>query len=112
MSQPLKIIYGLSAFLPIILLLIQIYSILQFITGSFEGNITLSEQEVSMQNNLNIIFGLALITVVNMIAYLIHIFQNKRIKKDNRYLWAIIVLFANIIVFPVYWYVHILNGEK
>lgn len=42
-----------------------------------------------------------------LIFYEVHVWMNKRIKKDRKYLWSALLFFGNILVYPVYWYLYL-----
>jgi hypothetical protein len=41
------------------------------------------------------------------IFYIVHAFKNKIFVKEQRYLWAALLLFGHIFVYPAYWYLYI-----
>jgi phospholipase D-like protein len=47
----------------------------------------------------------ALASVMALVALLIDVFTNAAISGDRRLLWLLVLLFANVVGFPIYWYV-------
>lgn len=42
-----------------------------------------------------------------LVFYLIHIFSNNRLARNERVVWAIILPLFNMFIMPVYWYIYI-----
>ena len=41
------------------------------------------------------------------IIYVIDVYRNGMIVKDQKHLWAALLLFGNVIVYPFYWYLNV-----
>ena len=41
------------------------------------------------------------------IFYIVDVFRNKRVEKDKKALWAIVIFLGNMIGMPIYWYLNI-----
>lgn len=41
------------------------------------------------------------------IFYIVDVFRNKRVDKDKKALWAIVIFLGNMIGMPIYWYLNI-----
>jgi hypothetical protein len=55
-----------------------------------------------------VLFWLAAISILGAFAfYVIDVYKNVNIQKDNKHLWAALLFFGNIVVYPFYWYLHI-----
>ena len=39
--------------------------------------------------------------------YIYYLFKTDHVKQDQRALWAVVLLLANILVMPVFWYLYI-----
>ena len=60
-----------------------------------------------------ILFILTAISIPGaFIYYVVHVYRNKSIAKDKKHLWAALLFFGNIIVYPFYWYLHIWREAK
>lgn len=63
-----------------------------------------------------IIFPLHLLTMIVIIAllvtYIVHLFNNDRVPKDQKALWAIVLFLGNTIAMPIYWYLFIWNNPQ
>jgi len=46
------------------------------------------------------------------IIYVVDVYRNKNIIKEQKHLWAALLFFGNIIVYPFYWYLHIWRKPK
>lgn len=61
--------------------------------------------------NFSIIFPIHILTMLIMtilfVIYIMHILKSGRVKKDDRVLWAILLLMGNSIAMLVYWYLFI-----
>jgi hypothetical protein len=57
------------------------------------------------------IFGLHILTMLVTIGltiyYIVDVFRNKRVDKDKKALWAIVIFMGNMIGMPIYWYLYI-----
>lgn len=42
-----------------------------------------------------------------LILYVADACRNKRIVRDQKYLWIALLVFANVLVYPFYWYLHV-----
>jgi hypothetical protein len=47
-----------------------------------------------------------------LIFYIIHVYRSKRVKKDRRHLWAALLFFGSVYVYPFYWYLHVWREPK
>jgi hypothetical protein len=63
-----------------------------------------------------VFFILAILTAVSIpsafIIYIVNVYRNKNIIKEQKHLWAALLFFGNIIVYPFYWYLHIWRKPK
>jgi hypothetical protein len=39
--------------------------------------------------------------------YIVYLFRTDRVPQDKKALWAVVLFFANIFAFPVFWYLYI-----
>jgi hypothetical protein len=65
----------------------------------------------------NIYLGILVIAAIIsypsvLIIYVIHVYRSKGISKEQKNLWAALLFFGNIIIYPVYWYLYIWRKPK
>jgi hypothetical protein len=58
---------------------------------------------VSLFTVLVIVAGLT--SIAAFVALLVDVFTNPAVAGDRQLLWVLVLLFANVVAFPVYWYV-------
>ena len=46
-----------------------------------------------------------------MVYYIVHVVNNKRIDSNERLVWILVFVFANMIGYPIYWYMRIWKEE-
>ncbi len=39
--------------------------------------------------------------------YIVYLFRTDRVAQDKKALWAVVLFFANVFAFPVFWYLYI-----
>jgi len=58
-----------------------------------------------------LIFPLHILTMLWLMAltvfYMVNVFRNERVDKDQKVLWAVVLFMGNIIAMPIYWYLYI-----
>jgi len=65
-------------------------------------------QELLAEVYLNHVYVGTLLWIVSLLVfYLIHLFRIKRLDTERQILWAIVLLFGNVLAMPVYWYRYI-----
>ena len=75
--------------------------------------IILEPGEKSSDLFIDIVFWLTAISFPGaLIFYIIDVYRNVGIKKDQKHLWAALLFFGNILVFPFYWYLNIWREPK
>ena len=103
MNKALKIILGIVTLWPI-------FYIALFVVSFFLLSYLEMPSDV-WSNIFSGILGTHIFTMAFILAlviiYIVHIFRNRRIVKETRALWAVVVLLWGIITMPIYWYLHI-----
>lgn len=60
------------------------------------------------------IFPLHFLTILLMFAltavYVVHVFKSDQLPSDRRIMWVIVLLFGNIVAFPIYWWIYMRPG--
>ena len=57
-----------------------------------------------------VLMGIASITA--MIYFIVHAVNNKKVTSDERLIWILVIIFANVLAFPVYWFMRIKNDKS
>jgi len=115
MSNKNKKLLGIITFLPFILLIIYFFTFFL----SFLGMIipASNNQEPNMglfMGNFIIAFiiigFMSILSIGLLIYYIIHITNNKNLDDNNRLVWILLIVFANLIGYGIYWYLQIWKG--
>lgn len=108
MSKTVKLLLGLVTIWPfayMILFFITIVSMMFFL-GPGGG-----ERESGPPLAIALIFPLHLLTMLVIMAltvfYMVNVFRNDRVVKDQKVLWAVVLFLGNLIAMPIYWYLYI-----
>ncbi len=101
MGKLFKLMLGILTVLPIFYLIFFIMNFVNFPDLGIDFDL-MFDLHVAV---IFLLFGLT-------IYYLIHIFSTKRLEGEQRILWAILFFVGNIMVYPVYWYLHIWSDPK
>ena len=108
MSKTVKLLLGLVTIWPfayLILFFITIISMILFV-GSGGGGPGSGPPPLIV-----LIFPLHLLTMLVIMAltvfYIVNVFRNERVVKDQKVLWAVVLFLGNVIAMPIYWYLYI-----
>lgn len=106
MNKTLKILLGLLTVWPfayLILFFITVFSTVFFVTGPEGG--------AGPPPLIALILPLHLLTMLLIFAlmtfYIVNVFRNSRVEKDQKVLWAVVLFFGSMIAMPIYWYIYI-----
>ncbi len=110
MSKPVKLIFGVLSFTPIVLLCYALFEMLN-VFGSIAqagGGVAPSELAGGIAGAMEPwTIGLG-ISVVMMLCCLAHLLsKDKRGKGSESIVWAVCLVIFNVVSVPVYWYVRI-----
>lgn|SRR5574338_165546 len=115
MSKSSKIILGILSFLPFVFLLgyfvwfIGLFIHMMGAAGS--GNAYPGEMpDHFLGNMIWMIILMALMAIFTFglfIYYVVHVVNNKTIDSSERLVWILVFIFANMMGFPIYWYMRI-----
>lgn len=104
MQKTGKLLLGAATLWPIVYLFvffITIFSTIFFMPGPEKGPPPL----------IAIILPLHLLTMLLImgltIFYIVNVFRNPRVEKDQKALWAIVIFLGNMIGMPIYWYLYV-----
>jgi hypothetical protein len=111
MSKRGKIYLGIVSFFPIIFFII--YSI--YFLGMFSSVFRESVQQsgppaflLGSMGQMQIWMALTIVAALGLlIYYIIHVMNNRRLDSTERLAWILVILLANVVSYPVYWYLKI-----
>lgn len=70
--------------------------------------IMLEPGERTIDLSFYILFALTAISIPGaFIFYVINVYRNSGVIKEQKHLWAAVLFFGNVVVYPFYWYLHI-----
>jgi hypothetical protein len=102
----MKLLLGLVTIWPfayLILFFITIFSLVIFSRGA--------ETSGGPPPLIALIFPLHLLTMLVIMAltvfYMVNVFRNERVVKDQKVLWAVVLFLGNVLAMPIYWYLYI-----
>jgi hypothetical protein len=111
MSKQRKIILGILSFLPLLFIVIYFVFFFSMFASGFRESAQGGGPPVFLLNNMNglsITMGLLVITSLGLlIYYIIHVMNNTRLDSSGRLVWLLIVLLANVVAYPIYWYLEV-----
>ena len=60
-----------------------------------------------------VMFWLTAISIPGaFIFYVVDVYRNKGVMKNQRHIWAALLFFGNIFAYPFYWYLHVWREPK
>jgi len=60
-----------------------------------------------------VVFVLTAISIPGaFIFYIVDVYRNRSIMKDQKHLWAALLFFGSVFVYPFYWYLHVWREPK
>ena len=113
MSRSGKIILGVLSFLPFVFLLgYFVWFIGLFVAMlGVAGNANPAEMPHYFLGNMVwmiiLVVLMAIFSFGLLIYYIVHVVNNKAIDSNERLVWILVFIFANMIGFPIYWYMRI-----
>lgn len=115
MTRGNKILLGILAFFPIGYILFFMLFIAFFILSMFTTMATTADPSgrlpPPMMGPFFALFGLHFLAMLVMfgqvIAYIVLLFRNPRLRDNERIIWLLVILLAGAIGAPIYWYMHI-----
>ncbi len=114
MNKSNKVLSGIFAFLPLVLLVVYLLSMVTFIVRFF--------QDVQLHNGMEkfpvsgvaslagIIISAVLLGLLSlgvMVYFIVHAVNNTGISRDERIVWVLVFIFVGMVTFPIYWYMRI-----
>ena len=114
MSRGTKLFIGLLSFLPIVLTCVLLF----FVFSMFPTFIQWDKYEPDAFEVIStiqpiIIVGifLAMLSIFLLVFFIMHLVRNRTMDSTARIVWILVLLFAGIIGYPVYWYMRVWKDE-
>ena len=114
MNKSNKVLSGIFAFLPLVLLVVYLLSMVTFFVRFFQ-DVQLHEGVeqfpvsgvASLAGIIISAILLGLLSLGVMVYFIIHALNNTDINRDERIVWILVFIFVGTVTFPVYWYMRI-----
>ena len=109
MSKPVKILLGIATLLPFACIVLFYVSFMAFFCLMASGLARELDARVAAFFFLPfVLYFLAFLAIAALlVVYMMHLFKTRRVPKDQRALWAVVLLLGNMLAMPVYWYLYI-----
>ncbi len=110
MSRSTKLFVGILSFLPILLLLVFFFMFFRMIPEfmQWEGR---DPEPYEMFDTFMPVFFIAIfmsiLSLGLLIFFIMHLVRNKTMDSTERIIWILVLLFAGIIGYPIYWYMRV-----
>lgn len=120
-SKNVKILLGIGSLLP--LLGVAVYTgLMIYIVGQMSRDYeyySMMPQPASARVDwtlfiapMAVILLTAVLTLVMVVVYVMDVAKSKKFKSDMQIVWILLLVFAGVLAFPVYWYMHIWNAPE
>lgn len=110
MSNNSKIITGIFSFLPLILFLVMIPTLIGLIPQFIEWD----KQEPDIYEVFRTMGPFLIMIIISglfslglLIFFIIHLINNKTIENGEKIVWIFVFLFVSMVGYPIYWYLRI-----
>ena len=114
MSRSTKSFVGILSFLPIVCLVVFFFMFFRMIPEfmRWEGSDPDPYEvfDTFMPVFLTAIF-MSILSIGLLIFFIMHLVRTKNIDTTERIVWVLVLLFAGIIGYPIYWYMRIWNDN-
>jgi len=111
MTKQGKIFLGIISFLPLVFIIIYFIFFFSMFTSVFRESVHQSGPPVFLLGNMGemqVAMALLVITALGLlIYYIIHVMNNVLLDSSERLSWILIILLANVVAYPIYWYMKI-----
>ena len=114
MSRSSKLLLGTLSFLPIVLLLIFFFMIFTMIPqfSRWEGREPDAYEVLSSFMPLFfVIIFMGILSLGLLIFFILHLVKSKTMDTTERIVWILVLLFAGMIGYPIYWYMRVWKDE-
>ncbi len=119
LSTTQKVVLGIFTILPLVLLPFLFFQI--FYTFLVDLHDLIDNGPPDLESQREFFFAimrfmipsmiLSLVSLGLLIIYLIHVSKNNSLNTTERLVWILILIFAGVIGFPIYWYMQIWNSR-
>ncbi len=110
MTRSAKILIGILSFLPAVLLVVYLIAIFSSVFSSMMHRMPVDDPYWFF-SNFFWVFGLAiLLGIVSLglkIYFIVNVVTNQLLEGAERIMWVLLLVFAGIIAYPLYWYMRI-----
>jgi hypothetical protein len=110
MSRSSKIFVGILSFLPILLLFVFLFLMFSMIPEfmRWEGHEP-DPYEVfgAFTPIIFIAIAMSILSLGLLIFFIMHLVRSKTMDSTERIIWILVLLFAGIIGYPIYWYMRV-----
>ena len=111
MGKSSKVLLGVATIAPFVFMIVMVV----FIFAAVSTFPSARSGRFVSENGFSSVFGtifilqllLWLLTVGLTIFYIINVFKNDRVAKDQKALWAVVLFLGSMFAMPVYWYLYI-----
>ncbi len=107
MKKTSKILLGVATLWPLVYVMLFFLLVASFFFAASRG----PARGGPLPDLFFIIFPLhflmMLLSMGLTVFYMVDVFRNERVNKDQKVLWAIVLFMGNMIAMPVYWYLYI-----
>lgn len=114
MSRSSKLFVGILSFLPIALLLVFLFMFFSMIPEFMKWEGREPDAYEVFSTFMPIVFMSMIMGILSLgllIFFIIHLVKSKTIDTTERIIWILVLLFAGIIGYPIYWYMRIWKDE-
>lgn len=114
MSRSSKLFIGILSFLPIVLLLVLFAMIFSLFPTFVEWDrYDPAPQEVfsSFAPVFIVGFGMGILSLGLLIFFIMHLIRHRGMDSTERIIWILVLLFAGIIGYPIYWYMRVWKDD-
>jgi hypothetical protein len=110
MNKPAKIALAVASVWPFVwmfIFMMFIFGMMFFMSSHSE----MSDRHQRMPLPVMLLFAGHFLTMLFIFAltafYIVYLFKTDRVPQDKKALWAVVLFFANIFAFPIFWYLYI-----
>ncbi|HEV7570668.1 MAG TPA: hypothetical protein VGQ21_04135 [Thermoanaerobaculia bacterium] len=110
MKKPAKLALAVASVWPFVWMLIFmmfVFGMMFFMSNHSE----MSDRHQGMPLPVMLLFAGHFLTMLFIFAltafYIVYLFKTDRVPQDKKALWAVVLFFANIFAFPIFWYLYI-----
>lgn len=114
MSRSSKLFVGILSFLPIVLTMVSFVMIFAMIPEFMQWDDHDPDPYDVISTFMPIFFLSIFIGILSLgllIFFIIHLVRNKKTDTAERIIWVLVLIFAGIVGYPIYWYMRVWKDE-